>query len=209
MSSRSTREAQRGEQGQTLVLFAVALVALLAMGSLILDGGNAFAQQRVTQNGADAAASAGAVVLAQNLISVGVGGSATKTDQDVLTDVNAKAASNGISPAPTSYYTDISGTRLPGPIVVGSLGAGALPPATAYGVEVGGSRTFSTFMDRSSACYRGGRRRAVHGDGKGHGDRRPSQGDLSRGRSLWVHTRDVPYQSDPMRWLRKASQLRR
>ena len=157
MSSRSIGEAQRGEQGRDPRALRGGACRAPGDGSLVLDGGNAFAQQRVTQNGADAAANAGAVVLAQNLISVGVGGFATKTDQDVLTDVNAKAASNGISPAPTSYYTDITGNRLPGPIVVGSLGAGALPPATAYGVEVGGSRTFNTFMGSIFSLLPGGR----------------------------------------------------
>ncbi len=176
----------------------------------ILDGGNAFAQQRVTQNGADAAASAGAVVLVQNLISVGVGGSATKTDQDVLTDVNAKAASNGISPAPTSYYTDISGNRLPGPIVVGSLGGGALPPATAYGVEVGWIENVQHVhgIDLQFGT-RGNRLRAVHGEREGDGHRGTSQGDLPCGRALRVPAGDVPDQSDPVRWIGEAGQLRR
>ena len=49
-----------------------------------------------------------------------------------------------------------AGNRLPGPIVVGSLGAGALPPATAYGVEVGGSRTFNTFMGSIFSLVPGG-----------------------------------------------------
>ncbi len=52
--------AQRGERGQILVLFALGLVAMIAMAGLVLDGGGAYAQRRDEQNGADFAAVAGA-----------------------------------------------------------------------------------------------------------------------------------------------------
>jgi Flp pilus assembly protein TadG len=152
----STRRERRGEGGQSLVLFTLAIVALLAMSSLILDAGNAFAQQRVAQNGSDAAANAGAVVLAQNLIAKGSKVTPLpKTDQDVLAAVNGTAANNAISPAPTAYYTDINGARLSPTVVVGSRGTGA-PPADAYGVEVNGSRSFSTFIGGIFAFVPGG-----------------------------------------------------
>lgn len=112
------------------------MVALLAMTSLIVDGGNAFAQQRETQNAMDAASEAGAVVLAENL----VGGN--HTDQDVLNAVTSSAAQNGIS-NPTAVYTNIDGNSLA--IPVGSLGS-ALPPAAAAGVRAFGSKTFSTYV---------------------------------------------------------------
>jgi len=85
----------------------LALGAILAMVALIIDGGNAFAQQRQTQNGTDAAAESGAVMLAQNI------GQTTpiKTDQQVVSAVNAAATANGLS-TPTAYYTDISGRML-------------------------------------------------------------------------------------------------
>jgi len=57
---------ERHQAGQVLVLLALGIVAMLAMVGLIVDGGNAFAQQRNTQNGADSAADAGALALAQN-----------------------------------------------------------------------------------------------------------------------------------------------
>ena len=47
---RMPRREQPNGQGQSLVLFTLAVIALLAMASLVIDGGNAFAQQRVTQN---------------------------------------------------------------------------------------------------------------------------------------------------------------
>lgn len=44
------------ERGQVLVLFALALVAIVAMTGLVLDGGSAFVQRRGMQNVADSAA---------------------------------------------------------------------------------------------------------------------------------------------------------
>ena len=48
------------QRGQILVLFTLALVAMIAMVGLILDGGSAYAQRRGEQNAADLAALAGA-----------------------------------------------------------------------------------------------------------------------------------------------------
>lgn len=52
--------ARRGERGQALVFFAVALTMLLAVGGLVLDGSNLQHNKRKLQNAADAAAFAGA-----------------------------------------------------------------------------------------------------------------------------------------------------
>jgi Flp pilus assembly protein TadG len=51
--------AQR-EQGQILVIFALALIVIIGMVGLVLDGGSAFAQRRAEQNAADLASLAGA-----------------------------------------------------------------------------------------------------------------------------------------------------
>ena len=50
----------RDQQGQILVIFALALVAITAMVGLVLDGGSAYAQRRAEQNAADLAALAAA-----------------------------------------------------------------------------------------------------------------------------------------------------
>jgi Flp pilus assembly protein TadG len=50
------RQAIRGEQGQTLILFVVALPLLLALIALVADGSNLFANKRGVQNVADATA---------------------------------------------------------------------------------------------------------------------------------------------------------
>ena len=46
------------ERGQVLVIFALALVAIMAMTGLVLDGGSAFVQRRDMQNVSDSAAMA-------------------------------------------------------------------------------------------------------------------------------------------------------
>lgn len=53
-------ESRAHERGQIVVIFAIALIALLAMVGLVLDGGSAYAQRRDQQNAADLAALAGA-----------------------------------------------------------------------------------------------------------------------------------------------------
>lgn len=57
---RSTRHDQRG---QILVIFVLALVAIVAAVGLVIDGGFTFAQRRAEQNAADLAAFAGANAL--------------------------------------------------------------------------------------------------------------------------------------------------
>ncbi len=53
----------RGQRGQVLVLFTLALVAIVAGVGLVIDGGFTFAQRRAEQNAADLAAFAGANAL--------------------------------------------------------------------------------------------------------------------------------------------------
>ncbi|HEY3334922.1 MAG TPA: pilus assembly protein TadG-related protein [Candidatus Limnocylindrales bacterium] len=55
----STKQGGR-DDGQMLVIFAICLVAIIAMTGLVIDGGMTFVQRREQQNVADAAALAGA-----------------------------------------------------------------------------------------------------------------------------------------------------
>ncbi|HMA33839.1 MAG TPA: Tad domain-containing protein [Chloroflexia bacterium] len=55
----TTRIVQRKRQGQAIVIIAGALIGLLALVALAVDGGNAFAQRRIAQNAADGATQAG------------------------------------------------------------------------------------------------------------------------------------------------------
>lgn len=154
------------QRGQTIVLFALAVIALLAMVSLVIDGGNAFAQQRATQNASDAASEAGAVVLADSILSVSAGG-LPRVDADVLTAVNASAAANAVRPFTPgttgnseAYYTDVlgnmltpAGTTTTSTLAAARVGAGIIPTCVtnctvgrASGVVAFGSRDFSTFL---------------------------------------------------------------
>src|SRR5262249_33279845 len=142
------RATHRGrERGQIIVLFALGLVAFIGGVALVVDAGNAYAQQRGVQNGADAAANAGAVVLAQRL------GGATKTDADVAAAVSFSATQNNVGEA--AYYVNVSGQPIDSTgaavtaanaMAVGNA-LGVIPP-NAQGVHVGGTRTFGTTFAR-------------------------------------------------------------
>jgi Flp pilus assembly protein TadG len=54
--TRNVARRQKREPGQVLVIFALALVAIVAMTGLVIDGGATFVQRREMQNVADAAA---------------------------------------------------------------------------------------------------------------------------------------------------------
>ncbi len=66
-SSHTMRHTDMGDQlrsresGQVLALFALGFVAFIAAVAFVLDGGNAYAHQRISQNGSDAASLAGAI----------------------------------------------------------------------------------------------------------------------------------------------------
>lgn len=156
--------------GQTLVILALAIVGMLAMTGLIIDGGNAYAQQRATQNGADAAAEAGAVVLAQHVLAIN-SGTAQKSDANVLAAMNASATANRILPFDTGVagnsvglYTDLRGNLLRSdgstttdPAQAAQVGGGTIPPcgggtatcvdvARASGIRAGASRDFQALV---------------------------------------------------------------
>lgn len=124
---------RREEGGQALVILAVSLTAVLSMTALIIDGGNAMAQQRATQNSADAAALAGATVMVEKM------GGGSKSDGDVSAAVQSAFRINA-SDFDGAVYVDYNNS------VVGTVGQGGSIPTTAGGVRVTGSRTFSTFL---------------------------------------------------------------
>lgn len=136
-----------------MVLVALGIVAMLAVVGLILDGGNAFAQQRGSQNGSDSSATAGALVIAQNLPFRAAGQTAPKTDSDVNTAVKSAAQANNVT-SYDAYYTDLDGRLIDSSgNVVGSTGAaakvgGEFLPSAAWGVQVDTSKTFDTTFSR-------------------------------------------------------------
>src|SRR5688572_24258346 len=56
----TTMDARRNERGQIIIIFVLAIVAVIGMVGIVLDGGSAYAQRRDEQNVADLAAVAGA-----------------------------------------------------------------------------------------------------------------------------------------------------
>jgi Flp pilus assembly protein TadG len=150
-TSARRRDRRRPQAGQIVVLTALAMITMIGGVSLILEGGNAYAHQRVAQNAADAVANAGASVLAQKL------GGATKTDADVLAAMNASATANELTTY-VAYYTNVKGAMLtPAGLVttdpttaaqVGPADSDTTIPPTTQGVRVGGSQQFGTTFAR-------------------------------------------------------------
>lgn len=139
------------QRGQIIVIAALAMVALIGGVSLVLEGGNAYAHQRVAQNAADSIANAGATVLAAKL------GGASKTDADVLAATNAMATANAID-AYVAFYTNWKGQLLTpaGAVTTDRSTAAQVGPADGFttipagtqGVSVAGNQTFDTTFGR-------------------------------------------------------------
>lgn len=119
------------ERGQAVVVVAIALVALLAMAGLAIDGGRLFALRRTAQNAADAAALAGTRELAQVVARCRPGSQAN--DLRVWNAVAQFAVQNGLNPSAgdtlEAWYVNRDGNRL------GRVGMGSIPHgATGVGV---------------------------------------------------------------------------
>jgi hypothetical protein len=160
------RETQRG---QIIVMMAGAMVAVILVVALIVDGGNAWAQRRIVQNGSDAMAQAGAIVMAQRFAGVPAPGGGW--DAEVNAKIQASAAANNVANA-VAYYTDICGIPLKADGTAAlhgdgtedlasavQVGSGALPGGTATtpdcptrsvgpvaGVMVTGTKNFKTYL---------------------------------------------------------------
>jgi len=105
----SSLGARRRQTGQAIVVMVVAIVVAVAMVGTIVDGGNVLAQQRVTQNGADATAESGAVILAQRL--AGASTPSGGWDANIAARLAQTATANHIV-LEAAYYTDICGIPL-------------------------------------------------------------------------------------------------
>jgi Flp pilus assembly protein TadG len=143
------KDAATEERGQVLVIVAAGMVILIALVGLVIDGGFAWGRQRDTQNAADAAALAGATVMAERL----AGAVPIRTDADVNAAVNLAFSNNDVD-RDVAFYTNITGDLLTGGGAVTTnesaaarVGAGSIPSGAA-GVLARGTQTFDTFLMR-------------------------------------------------------------
>jgi Putative Flp pilus-assembly TadE/G-like len=143
------KHPSESERGQAIVILALMMIGLLAFAALAIDGGNAYVERRRSQNGADAAALAGArqIWMQQSAIPPDPG-----YETPLLIVINQAAESNGIALGPNgdnypnpnvvAYYTDKDGNVI-NTNQVGTLGF--IPPSVG-GIQVQASRQFSTFV---------------------------------------------------------------
>ena len=129
------------ELGQAAVVIGLAMVALLVIVGLAVDGGNLLMSRRAAQNAADAAALAGTRELAAVILDCGSGTAAE--DAAVFNAMNEFAAQNGLDADGedqiAAWYVDKDLVRL------GEVGAGDIPNG-ATGVEVSLSTVQRTFF---------------------------------------------------------------
>lgn len=129
------------ERGQSLVLVAAAMVALVMFVAIAVDVSNAYYHRRTAQNAADGAALAGVSRLA-----TGINKKNAMLDGAIKADMNDFAERNGIEDTNGTladrynnnvegWYVDTSGNRLPGVLEVGLQPSPGKVPAGAYGIE--------------------------------------------------------------------------
>jgi hypothetical protein len=134
----ATPSLSSSARGQTIVIVAVGMVALVGAVGLVIDVGLAWAFNRGAQNGSDAAAHAGAVVIMEKLADP----ASTNDDAAVLAAIEAMADETSIALS-EALYTDWTGDPDPIGVEVGS--GGDIPPG-AQGVKVIGERIHETLL---------------------------------------------------------------
>lgn len=114
------RPRRSGSRGQVIVIVALAMIALLGMVALALDGSYGFLQARRAQNAADFAS----LAVAKRLEASCQNAQLPPSDQQVAATVRDTLDQNGSTPAWTwsGSYLDASSNR------VGSIGGGSVPP---------------------------------------------------------------------------------
>ena len=104
------------QEGQSVVLIALGLVALIAIAGLAIDGGRVMAARRQSQNASDAAAFAGLQVFTART------DSSYATEQKILRAVNAYALNNGIASTSNVRAYFLNSSNVPSTLPVGSNG---------------------------------------------------------------------------------------
>ncbi len=114
------------QRGQSIVLIALLLVALIGLLGLVLDGGRVFGARRSSQNAADAAALAGVRIFASRLV--------TATESSVWDAIEFYAAENGVTNTTNvkASFINASGSN----ICLITQNCGGSIPSDATGVRV-------------------------------------------------------------------------
>lgn len=136
------------EQGQSGIIIVGALIALLALLSLIVDAGYAYAQRRQMQNAVDAGAQAGSVALGLH-----------KRNGEVDAAIREYVQRNGVDPNRITWHwvtEDANRNRVvdTNDPILAYGGSNNFPPRNipeiggppVVGVQVDGDKTFSTFF---------------------------------------------------------------
>jgi hypothetical protein len=125
---------RHSQRGQVLVLFALALSALVLGTAVVVDGGYAFAQRRATQNAADFAALAGTRIVGMAKI-----GQAAGTAANVRDAIDATLEANDAHLV-SAQYVDGDG------YVLDDVDAVASIPSRAFGVVVDARTDWHPFL---------------------------------------------------------------
>jgi hypothetical protein len=111
----------RQDRGQSLVITALVIVALVLVVGLAVDAANAYSGQRKAQSTANAAAIAGTKLLAVSRDRPG-----SYADVDIRAEMDAIAVQNGFVPSDlVAEYLDAAGNVIG---EVGAIGGGETPP---------------------------------------------------------------------------------
>ena len=137
--SPNARESRR-PHGQVIVVFVLALTAVLLMVGLVIDGGYGLEQRRSAQNASDFAALAGARLIAEAIGGNTLDGNDANVKAAIVASlqVNGEAAPTFGSPNGPSYV-DSNGQT------VGWVGGGSIPTG-AVGVHLTSSRSWRPFF---------------------------------------------------------------
>jgi Putative Flp pilus-assembly TadE/G-like len=131
-----SRLKNSSQGGQILVLFTMSVVVLLLGAGLVVDGGFAFNQRRISQNAADFAAMAGTRIIGEWRTGVPAGaGTAANVQAAITATLNANQAD-----LETAKYIDTSGNSL------GNVVGATSIPSNAWGVVVGAKATWRPFF---------------------------------------------------------------
>ncbi len=127
------RSDDQRQGGQSIVLVAVAMVALVIFVAVTVDMSNAYHYRRVAQNAADAAALAGAAELGRQINNKKPSDSAIKATMNDFAELNEIEDTNGT--LADDENTNVEGFYLDGKHdVIGEVGSGSVP-AKAVGIR--------------------------------------------------------------------------